>query len=248
MPRFSPVAAVRGFGDRAGPAYRPPGFVRLHLVRLARACASPFGGSPVGGPSGRAEHRRKPPPGSASGELARHLPAPASANSVSQWFAFAAAGHGIAMVHFGDSLGSASLGGLRIEADDRPGWTVLELRGDLDQSTAVELHAHLDAAARRTTPPRVMLELTGLRFCDSSGLNTLACGWKQIINARGGQLLLLNPPLRLRDMLARTGLNGCFTIIAADAPADHRCGCGCEERAGEAGDAHSSPSAGYGAA
>ncbi|MFC9970691.1 STAS domain-containing protein [Spirillospora sp. NPDC127200] len=112
---------------------------------------------------------------------------------------------------------------MRIQADDRPGWTVLELHGDLDQRTAVELHAHLDAAlgvaARRTALPRVVLELTDLRFCDSSGLNALFRGWKQIINVRRGQLLLLNPPTRLRDMLARTGLDRCFTTISAGPPA-----------------------------
>ncbi|KAB2347229.1 STAS domain-containing protein [Actinomadura rudentiformis] len=54
---------------------------------------------------------------------------------------------------------------------------------------------HIADMARRQTPPLVAVDLSGLEFCDSSGLNALVRAWKQISTANG-RLILLRPGAR----------------------------------------------------
>lgn len=86
--------------------------------------------------------------------------------------------------------------------------------GELDPATAPALDDHLSRALLVDRPPRIALELSRVRFCDSSGLNALVRGWKRA-TAVGGELILLNPAPRVADYLRTTGVDQCITVTTA---------------------------------
>ncbi|MEU6037860.1 STAS domain-containing protein [Actinomadura sp. NPDC047616] len=89
-------------------------------------------------------------------------------------------------------------------------WSVLTVRGELEMTTADRL---LDAVKDRLAAtehagetPRMVLDVSGLSFCDSSGLNALVRGW-HLSRQADGELVLLNPSAQLTRMLTITGLD-----------------------------------------
>jgi anti-sigma B factor antagonist len=89
---------------------------------------------------------------------------------------------------------------------------VLSAVGELDIGTSEQLRA---AAARYVMPgARVTLDLSGVTFCDSTGLAALVGIYKRLV-AVGGTLLLRDPVPRVRNLLTVTGLNRVLTIEEA---------------------------------
>lgn len=84
---------------------------------------------------------------------------------------------------------------LSVTVQQRGPWGVLALAGELDLATAPQLLIHIAGAPRAGLPARMALELSGLTFCDSSGLNIFVRGRKRI-TALGGEFVLLSPSLR----------------------------------------------------
>jgi anti-sigma B factor antagonist len=86
---------------------------------------------------------------------------------------------------------------------------VLRIHGELDISTAEQL--------RRAAGPylgaggRLVLDLSAVTFCDSTGLAVLV-GFHKRLAASGGGLELCAPAPRMQHLLAITGLNRVFTI------------------------------------
>jgi anti-sigma B factor antagonist len=62
---------------------------------------------------------------------------------------------------------------------------------ELDLATAVELCARVDAA-RRAGRKRLLIDLTGLEFCDSSGLRALIRAAEEV-RASAGRLVVVPP-------------------------------------------------------
>jgi anti-anti-sigma factor len=81
---------------------------------------------------------------------------------------------------------------LEIAEDVDGGVRTLALSGELDLSTAVSLCARMDAARRAGSRPRVLIDLSGLTFSDSTGLRVLV-GAAQEIRASAGRLGLVVP-------------------------------------------------------
>ncbi|MBO2458099.1 STAS domain-containing protein [Actinomadura sp. LCR2-06] len=90
---------------------------------------------------------------------------------------------------------------------------MLVLRGELGVATAPDLLDYIARTLWAAPPVRTALELSGLTFCDSSGLNAFVCGWKQA-TATGGQFVLLCPPPKVADHLRNTGADRRITIAA----------------------------------
>src|SRR5512139_643282 len=88
-------------------------------------------------------------------------------------------------------------------------WTIVTVRGELDIATAPGLQERLDLVLAASARPNVALEVSGLGFCDSSGLGLLVRLWKQV-QQDGGQMLLIRPPAHLTTLLKRTGLDRLF--------------------------------------
>jgi anti-sigma B factor antagonist len=89
-------------------------------------------------------------------------------------------------------------------------WVVVTVSGELDLSTAPGLESHLDRVLVRDGPQRVALELSGLLFCDSTGLGLLVHTWKRL-QPIGGELVLLRLPKHMVQLLKRTGLDKLFS-------------------------------------
>ncbi|MFJ6522850.1 STAS domain-containing protein [Streptomyces filamentosus] len=75
--------------------------------------------------------------------------------------------------------------------DDRGGWTVLRLRGELDLVTSprIRRRVHDAVAAGRH---HLVVDLSGVVFCDSSGVGVLVAA-RRLLRSCGGRLRLVLP-------------------------------------------------------
>jgi anti-anti-sigma factor len=88
---------------------------------------------------------------------------------------------------------------------------VVHARGELDIRTCDELERVAGAEADRGG--QVLLDLSELTFCDSTGLAGLVRVHRRA-TAAGGELVLRAPVPRVRSLLELTGLDGLFRIEA----------------------------------
>jgi anti-sigma B factor antagonist len=95
--------------------------------------------------------------------------------------------------------------------DDRPDVAVLKLTGELDADTAPKLHATLAGLLDRPVP-RIVVDLSDLKFCDSVGLSAFIVS-KQVIAARGGWLTFAGANPFLASLMETVGLSRYFTIF-----------------------------------
>jgi anti-sigma B factor antagonist len=96
-------------------------------------------------------------------------------------------------------------------SDHRSDIAVLHLSGELDADTASELHAKLADLVDRPVP-RIVVDLSGLNFCDSVGLSAFITS-KQIITARGGWLSFAGANPFLTQLMETVGLSRYFAVF-----------------------------------
>ena len=89
---------------------------------------------------------------------------------------------------------------LRARIDDADNAPVVTLTGELDLSTVPALRGCL-----APLEGRVIVDLRGVSFLDSSGIGALVAARKALSN-RGGDLTLRAPSSRVRRVLELTGL------------------------------------------
>jgi anti-sigma B factor antagonist len=87
---------------------------------------------------------------------------------------------------------------------------LLSLCGELDIATAPQLSAQLAELADRKVR-HVAMDLTGLRFMDSSGL-ALFLAEHQRVESLGGELIILSPPRQVRRLFDVCGLSDYFNV------------------------------------
>lgn len=90
---------------------------------------------------------------------------------------------------------------------DHPLGVVLTLSGELDLATVPLLQEQLDRAERGGVA--VVIDLSGLRFIDSSGLHVLVRAERRL-RASGGQLVLVRGPRDVHRVFELTGLDRLF--------------------------------------
>lgn len=84
--------------------------------------------------------------------------------------------------------------------------------GEIDLYTAPRLHSELAAVVKEGGPARVVVDMSGVEFCDSTGMNVLLSCLRQA-RERGGELELAAPRPAVRKILQVTGLDAVFTIV-----------------------------------
>lgn len=85
------------------------------------------------------------------------------------------------------------------------GTLVIHLKGDLDHHSAGGLREEMDRLLCDTDVHRVVLDMSGLGFMDSSGIG-LIIGRYRILRRRGGQLAIRSGNRRVDRILQMSGL------------------------------------------
>jgi len=106
--------------------------------------------------------------------------------------------------------------GAQLRVEDAGHDEPVRVIGELDIRTCDELERAVGGYA--DTGKRVVLDLSGLTFCDSTGLAGLVRLHKRA-SVAGGELVLRAPVPRVHNLLALTGLNRLFTIEPAEGSA-----------------------------
>ncbi|MFB7908353.1 STAS domain-containing protein [Kitasatospora sp. NPDC056076] len=112
---------------------------------------------------------------------------------------------------YGTNLAPAHAPALRITTTTDSGTArIVHLHGEVDQ----DQRQRLERALRRALddrPPRLVVDLAGLSFCDSTGLNALL-KTRLAANAAGLPFVLAAPCPQTRRLLEITGTDEVFTI------------------------------------
>ena len=101
---------------------------------------------------------------------------------------------------------------LTVSTRDEGGCAVLTVVGEIDVYTAAVLRDAMQRLMNRGRV-RLVLDLSGVPFCDSTGLGVLVGGFKHT-RARGGSFRLVNVSAHLERVLRITGLNKVFAVHA----------------------------------
>lgn len=88
---------------------------------------------------------------------------------------------------------------------------VLALAGEIDLYTAPRLQSELTTALATAKSARIVVDMSAVEFCDSTGMNVLLAAHR-LASERGGELTLAAPRPAVRKILEVTGLQSVFTI------------------------------------
>lgn len=96
---------------------------------------------------------------------------------------------------------------------------VLFLSGELEIATAPQVRAAL-ARAEEFDPRRIILEMTGVTWIDSTGLAVLVAARKRLARTGRELVILLTADTPFGRKLAQTGLDRVLPIVRPDAAVD----------------------------
>ncbi|MGH9225514.1 MAG: STAS domain-containing protein [Acidimicrobiales bacterium] len=102
------------------------------------------------------------------------------------------------------------MGEFRVDPVVIDGHAVLHLHGEIDYETAPRLDAALQAVERLGIPT-IVLDMSGLTFIDTSGLNRMVVALKRQ-REQGGDVVLKSPGRQTLRVLEIVGLTRVFTI------------------------------------
>jgi anti-sigma B factor antagonist len=108
---------------------------------------------------------------------------------------------------------------LQVSVRADPPCQVVTVHGGLDRDTAAHFTGEVAVVCRAADPPLLIVDLSGLDFCDSSGLSALVEVWRRVDSAGGG-LALVDVNGICERMLRRTGMLGrVFVVFPSQAQA-----------------------------
>ena len=102
------------------------------------------------------------------------------------------------------------MGPLNVDTSVLDGQAVLHLRGEIDYGSVDRLDEALESVQAQKVS-MIILDLAGLTFIDTSGLNRLVVALKHQ-RQTGGEIVLRSPSPQTRRVLEIVGLNQVFTI------------------------------------
>ncbi|HTA02033.1 MAG TPA: STAS domain-containing protein [Streptosporangiaceae bacterium] len=100
---------------------------------------------------------------------------------------------------------------LKVTTRSQGDHTVISVTGEIDLYTAPKLQSEL-MTALDSSPVRLIVDMSGVEFCDSTGINVLLAAHRQA-RERGGELQLAGPGSATRKVLQVTGLESVFTVL-----------------------------------
>jgi anti-sigma B factor antagonist len=87
----------------------------------------------------------------------------------------------------------------------------MSVHGEIDLYTVPRLERELTSVLAGGDPVRLVVDLSGVDFCDSTGVNVLLAAHRQA-REKGGDLELAAPRPAVRKILQVTGLETVFTV------------------------------------
>lgn len=99
----------------------------------------------------------------------------------------------------------------RCEIAQRDDATLVRPEGDLDMGTAEELESYLQQA-HAVGPERIVVDLRGLNFMDSTGI-TLLTRWNNAAARDGFDFVLVQGHERIARLFKLTGLHEYFSFV-----------------------------------
>jgi anti-sigma B factor antagonist len=99
---------------------------------------------------------------------------------------------------------------LKVSTRSHADHAVVTVAGEIDLYTAPRLQAEFTRLLQ-DAPPRVVIDMSSVDFCDSTGMNVLLSGLKRM-RERGGELEVAAPRPAVRKILQVTGLDSVFTV------------------------------------
>ncbi len=94
---------------------------------------------------------------------------------------------------------------LAVQVNEQDGWAVVQVHGDVDMTTAPRLREQVIRVIV-DGQPRVVLDLQGVDFIDSTGLGVVV-GLLKRARTQGGDLRLVSTRSSLRKVLELTALD-----------------------------------------
>ena len=91
----------------------------------------------------------------------------------------------------------------------------VRIRGEIDHHTAVTVRNGVDAAIFEKRPRRLIMDLSGVTFMDSSGLG-LIMGRFTVMKELGGDVVVYNPSREIQSILNLAGLERVVRIEYTD--------------------------------
>ena len=101
---------------------------------------------------------------------------------------------------------------LKVSTRSQGSITIMSLGGEIDLYTAPRLHGELVSVLSGDSPVQVVVDLSAVEFCDSTGMNVLLAAHRRA-REQGGDLELAAPPPAIRKILHVTGLESVFTVL-----------------------------------
>jgi anti-sigma B factor antagonist len=112
----------------------------------------------------------------------------------------------------GARRGKVRLVELNVSSRFQDDHTIVTIRGEIDLYTAPRLHGELVGLLAEGMPARVIIDMSGVEFCDSTGMNVLLSCLRRA-RERGGELEIAAPKPAVRKILQVTGLDSVFTLV-----------------------------------
>lgn len=106
-----------------------------------------------------------------------------------------------------DSLPSVEL---KVSTRSHAGHALVAIAGEIDLYTAPRLQSEFTRLLQ-DGPSRVVIDMSSVEFCDSTGMNVLLSALKRV-KEQGGQLDVAAPRPAVRKILQVTGLDSVFTV------------------------------------
>jgi anti-sigma B factor antagonist len=88
----------------------------------------------------------------------------------------------------------------------------MSVNGEIDLYTAPRLHGELVTVLAGESAVHLVVDLSGVGFCDSTGMNVLLAAHRRA-GENGGELKLASPRPAVKKILQVTGLETVFTVI-----------------------------------
>jgi anti-sigma B factor antagonist len=100
---------------------------------------------------------------------------------------------------------------LKVTSRSQGEFVVLSVQGEIDLYTVPRLRHELTRVMADGGPVHLVVDLSGVDFCDSTGVNALLAAHREAQDSGGG-LELAAPRPAVRKILQVTGLESVFTV------------------------------------